>query len=74
MHDKVNDEETKNDVNEELGEYFDLDSLNLENWKSTCKIVKIIVYYMCYLILVWCSPHYTRFKLIKKKGDYYGFK
>ena len=30
MHDKANDENTKNDVNEELSEYFDLDSLDIE--------------------------------------------
>ncbi len=31
MHDKTNDEKTKNDVNEELNEYFDLDSLDIES-------------------------------------------
>lgn len=31
MHDKTNDEKTKNDVNEELNEYFDLDNLEIEN-------------------------------------------
>ena len=30
MHDKTNDEKTKNDVNEELNEYFDLDNLEIE--------------------------------------------
>ena len=31
MHDKTNDEKTKNDVNEELNEYFDLDNLEIES-------------------------------------------
>ncbi len=30
MHDKENDENTKNDVNDTLSEYFDLDSLEME--------------------------------------------
>lgn len=30
MHDTTNDEKTKNDVNEELNEYFDLDNLDIE--------------------------------------------
>ena len=31
MHDKANDENTKNDVNDTLSEYFDLDSLDEED-------------------------------------------
>lgn len=31
MHDKTNDEKTKNDVNDTLSEYFDLESLEEEN-------------------------------------------
>ena len=31
MHDTTNDEKTKNDVNEELNEYFDLDNLDIES-------------------------------------------
>ena len=31
MHDTTNDEKTKNDVNDVLSEYFDLDSLEEEN-------------------------------------------
>lgn len=31
MHDTTNDEKTKNDVNDALSEYFDLDSLEEEN-------------------------------------------
>ena len=31
MHDTTNDEKTKNDVNETLSEYFDLESLEEEN-------------------------------------------
>ena len=30
MHDTTNDENTKNDVNDALSEYFDLDSLEME--------------------------------------------
>ena len=30
MQDTTNDEKTKNDVNEELNEYFDLDNLEIE--------------------------------------------
>lgn len=30
MHDKANDENTKNDVNDALSEYFDLNSLEME--------------------------------------------
>jgi len=30
MHDKTNDEKTKNDVNDTLSEYFDLDNLEIE--------------------------------------------
>ena len=31
MHDKTNDEETKRQVNNDINEYFDLTSLNLED-------------------------------------------
>ena len=31
MHDTTNDEKTKNDANEELNEYFDLDNLEIES-------------------------------------------
>ena len=31
MHDTTNDEKRKNDVNEELNEYFDLDNLEIES-------------------------------------------
>ena len=31
MHDTTNDKKTKNDVNEELNEYFDLDNLEIES-------------------------------------------
>ena len=31
MHDTTNDEKKKNDVNEELNEYFDLDNLDIES-------------------------------------------
>ena len=31
MHDTTNDEKTKNDVNDTLSEYFDLDNLEIEN-------------------------------------------
>ena len=31
MHDTNNDEKTKNYVNEELNEYFDLDNLEIES-------------------------------------------
>lgn len=31
MHDKTNDEKTKNDVNDTLSEYFDLDNLEIES-------------------------------------------
>lgn len=30
MHDTTKDEETKNDVNEELANYFDMDALDIE--------------------------------------------
>ena len=30
MHDKANDENTKNDIKNALSEYFDLDSLEME--------------------------------------------
>ena len=31
MHDTTNDEKTKNDVNDTLSEYFDLDNLKIES-------------------------------------------
>ena len=31
MHDTTNDEKTKNDVNDTLSEYFDLDNLEIES-------------------------------------------
>lgn len=31
MHDTTNDEKTKNDVNDTLSEYFDLDNLDIES-------------------------------------------
>ncbi len=31
MHDKIKDEETKSQVNEDINEYFNLDSLGLED-------------------------------------------
>jgi len=31
MHDKTNDEKTKNDINDTLSEYFDLDNLEIES-------------------------------------------
>ena len=31
MHDKTNDDKTKNDVNDTLSEYFDLDNLEIES-------------------------------------------
>lgn len=31
MHDKMNDEDTRNQVNNDINEYFDLDSLNIED-------------------------------------------
>ena len=31
MHDTTNDEKTKNDVNDALSEYFDLDNLEIES-------------------------------------------
>ena len=30
MHDTTNDEKTKNDVNDTLSEYFDLDNLEID--------------------------------------------
>lgn len=31
MHDKTNDEETKNQINNDINEYFDLSSLDLDD-------------------------------------------
>lgn len=35
MHDKVNDEETKNQINNDINEYFDLSSIELEIEEDT---------------------------------------
>lgn len=35
MHDKMNDEETKNKVVEDINEYFDLSSLNIDDLSKT---------------------------------------
>ncbi|MBQ9318012.1 MAG: hypothetical protein IJR82_00030 [Bacilli bacterium] len=35
MHDKINDEETKNKVAEDINEFFDLSSLNIDDLSKT---------------------------------------